>query len=78
MTELMTSDVYGAAANTTKVCTGVILLEALLIHRMYQTGCQIVGALKLTCSRERRDEFLATGHVTMAMISFLIVLNIVL
>ena len=65
----MTSDVYGATANTTKVCTGIILLEAMLIHRMYQTGCQSVGGLKFTCSRERRDELLATGYVTMAMIS---------
>ena len=32
VTKLMKSDVYGAAANTTKVCTGVILLEALLIR----------------------------------------------
>ena len=69
VTELMTSDDCGAAANTTDVCTGVILLEALLIHRMYETGCQSVGALKFTCSRERRDELLATGYVTMAMIS---------
>ena len=67
VTELMKSDVYGATANTTKVCSG----EALLIHRMYETGCQSMlnrmyetgcqSMLKFTCSRERRHELLTTG-----------------